>query len=125
MIGCEGPTQRLVLDLCCLKDSLTLACLLPDAEHTAADGTKNIIASVPDLICVIDASSGKSLGVPEFKYGYRVTVLGITCSPRWSDTAQGLKIGGPGAFGYDIPYKPLGTYVEPRSVIEEYAPVDA
>ncbi|EME46181.1 hypothetical protein DOTSEDRAFT_86798 [Dothistroma septosporum NZE10] len=92
------------------------------AEHTAEDGTKTIIASVPDLICVLDTASGRSLGVPEFKYGYGVTVLGITCSPRWSDTEAGLQIGGPIAFGYDIPYKPLGQYVEPRSVIEEFAP---
>ncbi|KAK4503829.1 hypothetical protein PRZ48_004744 [Zasmidium cellare] len=93
------------------------------AEHTAEDGTKRIIASVPDLICVLDSASGRSLGVPEFKYGYRVTVLGITCSPRWSDTEAGLKIGGPGAFGYGhITYKALGEYVEPKSVIEEFAP---
>ncbi|CAK1357459.1 hypothetical protein CB0940_07806 [Cercospora beticola] len=93
------------------------------AEHTDDDGASTIVASVPDLICVLDTGSGKNLGVPEFKYGYRVTVLGITCSPRWSDTEAGLKIGGPGAFGYhDIEYKPLGQYVEPRSVIEEFAP---
>ncbi|KAK5121095.1 hypothetical protein LTR85_005579 [Meristemomyces frigidus] len=91
------------------------------AEHTAEDGTKSMIASVPDLIAVLDTGSGKSLGVPEFKYGFRVTVLGITCSPRWTETPAGLAIGGPKAFGYDIEYKPLGEYVEPRSVIEEYA----
>jgi N-methylhydantoinase A/oxoprolinase/acetone carboxylase beta subunit/DUF917 family protein len=91
------------------------------AEHVAADGSRTVVASVPDLICVLDTGSGKSLGVPEFKYGNRVTVLGITCSPRWSDTEMGLEIGGPGAFGYDIEYKPLGEYVAPRSVIEEYA----
>jgi len=91
------------------------------AEHVAEDGTKTFIASVPDLICVLDTDSGKSLGVPEFKYGIRVTVLGITCSPRWTETPAGLKIGGPTAFGYDIEYKPLGEYVEPKSVIEEFA----
>jgi DUF917 family protein len=92
------------------------------AEHTSEEGEKKIICSVPDLICVLDTGSGKSLGVPEFKYGFRVTVLGITCSPRWSETERGLEIGGPSAFGYDIPYISVGTYVEPRSVIEEYAP---
>lgn len=93
------------------------------AEHTAEDGTTNtIIASVPDLICVLDTSSGRNLGVPEFKYGFRVTVLGITCSPRWTETPAGLKIGGPRAFGYDMDYQPIGQYVEPRSVIEEFAP---
>lgn len=70
--------------------------------------------------CRLDNGSGRALGVPEFKYGYRVTVIGITCSPRWTETQAGLDIGGPKAFGYDIPYRPLGKYVEPRSVIEEY-----
>lgn len=91
------------------------------AEHTAVDGTKTVIASVPDLICVLDSGSGKSLGVPEFKYGNRVTVLGLACSPRWTETPAGLKIGGPKAFGYDIEYQPLGEFAQARSVIEEYA----
>lgn len=91
------------------------------AEHTSEDGTSRIIASVPDLIAVLDNGSGRALGVPEFKYGYRVTVIGITCSPRWTEVPAGIEIGGPKAFGYDdIPYRALGRYVEPRSVIEEY-----
>ncbi|KAK8159742.1 hypothetical protein IWX90DRAFT_309224 [Phyllosticta citrichinensis] len=90
-------------------------------EHTAADGTQRIMATVPDLIAVLDTSSGRALGVPEFRYGLRVTVLGITASPQWTSTAMGLAIGGPKAFGYDLEYRALGVYVEPRSVIEEYA----
>ncbi len=45
------------------------------AEHIADDGTKSYIASVPDLIAVLDSGTGRSLGVPEFKYGFRVTVM--------------------------------------------------
>lgn len=91
------------------------------AEHTAADGTTQVIASVPDLIAILDNGSGRALGVPEFKYGYRVTVIGITCSPRWTEVPAGLEIGGTKAFGYDdIEYRPLGKYVEPKSVIAEY-----
>ncbi|KAF3801289.1 hypothetical protein GCG54_00005444 [Colletotrichum gloeosporioides] len=90
------------------------------AEHTSEDGTTSILAAVPDLISILDNESGRALGVPEFKYGYRVTVIGITCSPRWTETQAGLDIGGPRAFGYDLDYKPLGKYVEPRSVIQEY-----
>lgn len=90
------------------------------AEHTSEDGKTSIIAAVPDLIAILDNGSGRALGVPEFKYGYRVTVIGITCSPRWTETSFGIEIGGPKAFGYDNPYEPLGVYVEPRSVIEEY-----
>ncbi|KAJ0333695.1 hypothetical protein COL922a_010712 [Colletotrichum nupharicola] len=90
------------------------------AEHTSEDGKTSILAAVPDLISILDNESGRALGVPEFKYGYRVTVIGITCSPRWTETQAGLDIGGPRAFGYDLDYKPLGKYIEPRSVIQEY-----
>lgn len=89
-------------------------------QHVAEDGSTRYLATVPDLICILDARTGLSLGVPEFRYGLIVTVLGMACSPRWTDTARGLEYGGPKAFGYDIPYEPLGTYVEPRSVVLEY-----
>ena len=92
------------------------------AEHVDDNGKSTIIAAVPDLIAILDTESGRALGVPEFKYGYRVTVLGLTCSPRWTDTPRGLEIGGPKAFGYDIEYKPIGEYSEPKSVVKEYAP---
>jgi DUF917 family protein len=92
------------------------------AKHIADNGTEKYIATVPDLISVLDTQSGRALGVPEFRYGVMVTVLGIICSPRWTQTAKGLAIGGPGAFGYDIPYTPLGKYVEPKSVVAEYGP---
>jgi len=90
------------------------------AEHTADDGTASVVAAVPDLIAILDNGSGLALGVPEFRFGCHVTVVGITCSPRWTDTEFGIEVGGPKAFGYDVPYKALGKYVEPRSVIEEY-----
>lgn len=90
------------------------------AEHQAEDGSVKVIATVPDLIAVLDAQTGTALGVPEYKYGVVVTVLGITCSPIWQ-TEAGLKAGGPGAFGFDeIAYEPLGVYREPASVIREY-----
>jgi DUF917 family protein len=92
------------------------------AVHATDAGEVKIIASVPDLIAVLDNGSGKAIGVPEFKYGYRVTVIGMTCSPRWVDTPKALEVGGPKAFGFDHEYVPLGTYVQPRSVIEEYKP---
>ena len=89
-------------------------------KHIAEDGTEEYLASVPDLIAVLENQTGLALGVPEFRYGLVVTVLGVTCSPRWTSTPRGLEYGGPGAFGYNIPYKALGTYVEPKSVVMEY-----
>jgi DUF917 family protein len=92
------------------------------AKHVRDDGIEEYVAMVPDLIAVLDTQSGKALGVPEYRYGVMVTVLGITCSPRWVDTPKGLEIGGPAAMGYkDVVYKPLGKYTEPKSVVLEYA----
>lgn len=84
-------------------------------------GEVEIIASVPDLICVIDTQNGANIGNPEFKYGITVYVLIIACSPKWSGTPEGIALGGPKAFKVDIEYKPAVYYKEPRSVIEEYA----
>lgn len=90
------------------------------AEHLADDGSKQYLAMVPDLIAILDTQSGRAIGVPEYRYGLRVTVIGMTGSPRWTDTERGLAIGGPRAFGYDVDYQPLGVYVEPKSVLEEF-----
>ncbi|KEF52800.1 uncharacterized protein A1O9_11217 [Exophiala aquamarina CBS 119918] len=90
------------------------------AEHHHGDSSMEVIASVPDLITVLDAQTGKALGIPEYKYGVVVTVLGITCSPIWGKTEAGIRKGGPSAFGFDnVTYKPLGVYREPLSVIRE------
>lgn len=94
------------------------------AEHATTDGSKEIIATVPDLISVLDAGSGRALGVPEYRYGLKCVVIGIKCSPRWTETKLGLEISAPCAFGFDIPYKPLGEYVEPKSVIAEFVTED-
>lgn len=91
------------------------------AKHIDENGEETYLATVPDLISVLDTQSGLALGVPEYRYGLMVTVLGIACSPRWTDTPRGLEYGGPQAFGYDVEYKPVGVYVEPKSVILEYA----
>lgn len=92
------------------------------AEHTADDATTTMVATVPDLIAVLDAQNGSALGTPQYKYGLRVLVLGITAAPQWTGSERGIALGGPSAFGFaHIPYEPLGKYAQPRSVIEEYA----
>lgn len=86
------------------------------------DGREEVLAIVPDLICVIDAQSGEAIGTPEYRYGLLVTVIGITASDKWTSTPRAVEIGGPKAFGLDdIEYKPLGKFVKPRSVIDEYS----
>jgi hypothetical protein len=63
-------------------------------------------ASVPDLITILDVESGDAITTEHLKYGYRVVVLGIPCDAKWR-SPQGLELGGPRHFGYDIEYTPL------------------
>ncbi|KZT25156.1 Hydantoinase/oxoprolinase [Neolentinus lepideus HHB14362 ss-1] len=91
------------------------------ADLTTSDGKKELIAVVPDLITVLDSQSGSALGTHEYRYGLRVTVIGLAGHPLWS-TKEGLKTGGPAAFGLDLPFRPVGVYREPVGVIEEYGP---
>ncbi|KAL9111041.1 MAG: hypothetical protein Q9227_004474 [Pyrenula ochraceoflavens] len=80
-----------------------------------------ILVTVPDLIAVLDSGDGRALGVPEYKYGVSVVVLGITCSPRWVDVPKALELGGPAAFGFEgVEYRALGVYKGVRSVVEEF-----
>lgn len=91
-------------------------------EAKGIDGTISILASVPDLIVVLDLETGSGLGTPEYKYGLKVAVIAIAASPRWTDTPRGLELGGPASMGFgDVEYKPIGRYTMPRSVIEAYS----
>jgi len=93
--------------------------LYAEASSTNPTLPKKVLAVVPDLIAVLDSQSGSGLGTHEYRYGLRVTIIALAGSPLWT-TPRGLKKGGPEAFGLDFPYHPVGAYVEPRSVIEEY-----
>lgn len=81
---------------------------------------EDVLAIVPDLISVIDAQNGEAIGTPEYRYGLLVVVIGITASERWT-SPRGIEIGGPKGFGMDhLEYRPLGRFVKPTSVIDEY-----
>ena len=62
------------------------------------------MAMSPDLICVLDSVSGEAIGTETIRYGQRVTVIALP-PPDVFLTPKGLDHVGPGAFGYDIPYK--------------------
>ncbi|KAF4980912.1 hypothetical protein FZEAL_3197 [Fusarium zealandicum] len=90
----------------------------PDRKEETQE---DVLAIVPDLVSVIDAQNGEAVGTPEYRYGLLVVVLGIAASDRWTGSERGIKIGGPEAFGFDhLKFEPLGKYVKPRSVIDEF-----
>lgn len=86
------------------------------------EGKKDkVIAVCPDLITFLDKANGAPLGISDYKYGLRVSVIALRAPPVWA-TERGLEMGGPGAFGLDIEYKSVsvGEYEEPKSVWEMF-----
>jgi DUF917 family protein len=65
-----------------------------------------VIASVPDLITVLDSETAEAIATERVRYGQRVTVIALPCDPVWR-TARGLLAAGPRAFGYDFDYRPV------------------
>ncbi|KAK8050472.1 hydantoin utilization protein A [Apiospora phragmitis] len=82
---------------------------------------KQILAIVPDLVCVMNAQNGEAIGIQEYRFGLLVVVIGITASEKWTSTQRGIDIGGPKGFGFDdLEYVPLGKFTKPKSVIDEF-----
>lgn len=75
------------------------------------DETGEVLCSVPDLICIVDAETAEPISTESLRYGLRVAVLGIP-APRLIATPEALEVVGPAAFGYpDVTYRPLaGVY---------------
>lgn len=91
------------------------------AAGPAREKQEDVIALVPDLIAIIDSQNGEAIGTPEYRYGLFVIVLGIAASDRWTRSDRAISIGGPDAFGFNhLKYEPLGKFVKPRSVIDEF-----
>lgn len=75
-------------------------------ENLIARRDGAVIAVVPDLITLVTEDDGEPVGTEVLRYGLRVAVLGMPCTPQLrSKTA--LQFVGPRAFGYDIDYTPL------------------
>jgi len=67
-----------------------------------------VVASVPDLITILEADTGAAITTENLRYGFRVVVIGIACQPIWR-TDAGLALAGPKHWGYDIDYVPIET----------------
>ena len=79
------------------------------------------LAVCPDLITFLDKANGAPLGISDYKYGLRVSVIALRAPPIWA-TERGLEMGGPKAFGLDVVYEGVGVgdYEAPRSVWEMF-----
>ncbi|MCE4612763.1 MAG: DUF917 domain-containing protein [Desulfurococcales archaeon] len=84
-------------------------------ENLVAEVDGEVVASVPDLIVVLDLETGEPITTERHRYGYRVSVIGIPCDAKWR-TPEALKIVGPRYFGYDIEYVPIEERVKKAGV---------
>lgn len=75
-------------------------------EHLVAIENDEIVASVPDLLAILDTERGEPITTENLRYGFRVTVIGIPCDAKWR-TPEGIALGGPRHFGYDIDFTPI------------------
>ncbi|CAN5715841.1 DUF917 domain-containing protein [soil metagenome] len=75
-------------------------------EHLVAKLDGEIVASVPDLIAILDTERGDPITTEHLRYGFRVSVIAMPCDPKWR-TPEGVALGGPKHFGYDIDYVPI------------------
>jgi DUF917 family protein len=78
-------------------------------ENLVAVRDGEIVASVPDLITILDAETGAAITTENLRYGFRVAVIGIACKPIWR-TPAGLALAGPQHWGYEIEYVPVEAH---------------
>ncbi len=80
-------------------------------ENLCASVEGNILATVPDLICLVDTETFTPVTTDGLKYGKRVLAVGLQCYPMWR-TQAGLDLVGPRYFGIDTDYIPVEERVK-------------
>jgi DUF917 family protein len=77
-------------------------------ENLICRAGEQVLATVPDLICVLDSESGTPVTTEELRYGFRVSVVGLP-APSQLTTPEALDVVGPRAFNLDVDYRPLDS----------------
>lgn len=75
-------------------------------ENLLASVDGEILATVPDLICLVDTETFFPITTDALKYGKRVYVVGLKCYELWRCDA-GLELVGPKYFGCNTDYIPV------------------
>jgi DUF917 family protein len=75
-------------------------------ENLVATKDGTIVASVPDLITMVEEETGEPITTEGLRYGFRIKVVAMSSHPHWR-TAAALKVVGPQYFGYDGEFIPV------------------
>jgi hypothetical protein len=65
-----------------------------------------VVATVPDLICIVTEEEGEPVTTEVLRYGTRVAVIAAP-APEQLKSEIALEVVGPRAFGYDVDFRPL------------------
>lgn len=79
-------------------------------EYLTARQGDVMLASVPDLITILDFETAQPINAERLRYGQRVSVFAIGC-PAHYRTEQALRVVSPRSFGFDFDYVPLEASV--------------
>jgi len=75
-------------------------------EYLVARVNDQVVASVPDLITIVDYETSVPINAERLRYGQRVTVFGIGCPPYYRE-ARALAVVEPRCFGFDFGFTPI------------------
>ena len=75
-------------------------------EYLVARLGEMVVASVPDLITILDYETSTPINAERLRYGQRVTVLGIGC-PAFYRRDDALSVVAPRCFGFDFDFVPI------------------
>lgn len=72
--------------------------LLYQNEYLLAKNGSSVLAATPDILMLIEEDSGNPITSESLKFGLRVILIRLPAPPIWN-TAEGIKLVGPQAFG--------------------------
>lgn len=75
-------------------------------EYLVARVEDKVLASVPDLIVLVEYETSQPLNAERLKYGQRVAVFALAC-PRFFRSEAALAVVAPKCFGFNFNYVPL------------------
>ena len=75
-------------------------------EYLVASLADRVLASVPDLITIVDYETSTPINAERLRFGQRVSVFGIGC-PAFYRQERALQFVSPECFGFPFPFVPI------------------
>lgn len=89
-----------------IQDSPSVWTVIYQNEYLFVRCAEKIVASTPDIFILFDQETGQPLTSESLQYGLQVVLAALPAPSIWQ-TAEGLALAGPQAFGYSHSYNPI------------------